>query len=170
MSGLPYVVSSWSRMSMIDILLLQPIRVGTLETLNWSAMLVSSMRKHVCRMFSYNWCSFWRRFNRLSVVVIIEGVANCVYTATGPGFPGIAKAVGSRRAYTIGDRTIPVYPCTALWGHTSCLSAVTICFLSARIFEKSGRGGSKGGFLRNSAASSWVMRESIFSDSDIENF
>ena len=117
-------------------------------------MFVSSMRKHARLMFSYDWCSFWRRLNRLSAVLIAAGVANCVYTATGPGFPGIAKAVGSSRAYTIGERTIPVHPCTVLWGHTSCLSAVTMCFRKARMFAKPGRGDSEGGFLRNSAASS----------------
>ena len=57
----------------------------------------------------------------------------------------------------------------ALLGHMSCLRAFTICFLSAQTFEKSGLGEREGGFLRNSAALSKVMRLSIFVDVDVDN-
>ena len=96
-------------------------------------------------------------------------MANCVYTATRPGFPGAAKGVGSRSAYTIGERTMPDHPCTALWGHTSCFSAFTMCFLNAQSFEKSGHGEIERGFLRNSAPSSKVMRLYIFLDLEVDN-
>ncbi len=92
-----------------------------------------------------------------------------MYTATGPGFPGIAKGVGSSSAYTIGDKTMPDHPWIWLCGHTSCLRAFTICFLSAQSFEKYGRGEREGGFFRNPAASSRVMRLSIFLDLYLDN-
>ena len=154
---------------MIDMLAFHPMRDGMLKTLNWSAKFALSMRKNASRMLSYDWCSFWRHKNRLSACLIIVGMANCVYTSTGPGFPGTAKGVGSRSAYTIGEKTMPDHLCTWLWGHTSCLRAFTICFLSARSFEKSGHGEREGRFLRNSAASLKVMRLSIFLDLDVDN-
>ena len=64
---------------------------------------------------------------------------------------------------------MPEHPWIALWGHISCLRAFTICFLSARSFKKSGHGEREGGFLRNSAASSKVMRLSIFLDLGVDN-
>ncbi len=77
--------------------------------------------------------------------------------AVPPGDAGITNAFGLSRMKRAGSMTRPVHPCTMLCGHSSCLSALIICFRSARTFAKSGRGETEGGGFRNSAASSMVV-------------
>ncbi len=73
-------------------------------------------------------------------------------------------AVGSSNAYITRSITSPAHPWMVLWGQTSSLRAVTICLCSARILAKSRRGTNEGGFFKNTAASSYVMRWSILKD------
>jgi hypothetical protein len=77
--------------------------------------------------------------------------------AVAPGDTGSTNAFGSSRIYRAGSMTRPVHPCARLCGQSSCLSALMICFLSARTFAKSGHGETDGGFFRNSTASSMVI-------------
>jgi hypothetical protein len=77
--------------------------------------------------------------------------------AVAPGDAGSTNAFGSSRIYRAGSMTRPVHPCARLCGHSSCLSALMICFRSARTFAKSGHGETEGEVFRNSAASLMVI-------------
>ncbi len=48
--GLLYNVSSWVKMSWIDIDVFHPVKFGWLETLNWLGTVLSSMWKHALLM------------------------------------------------------------------------------------------------------------------------
>jgi hypothetical protein len=119
------------------------------------------MWKHARWMFLYKLHSFSTLVKMASAISIIDWVVNSVYTATGPGSVGSWKEFGLRRAYTIGAKIRPDHPWMTLCGRVSCLNAHTICFRSALIFTKSGRGDNVGGFLRNPGTSSKVMVWSI---------
>ena len=65
-------------MFMIDMLAFYPVRVGMLETLNWSNTSSSNMRKHARWMFLYKFHSFCALVKMASAIFIIDAVANCV--------------------------------------------------------------------------------------------
>ncbi len=146
---------------MIDMLAFHPVRVGMLETLNWSETSSSNMQKHARWMFLYEFHLFCALVKMALAIFIINGVTNCVYTTTAPGLVGSWNGFGSRSVNTIGAKIMPDHPWMTLCGHVSCFNAGTICFRGALIFTKSGRGDNVGGFLRNPATSSKVMVWSI---------
>ena len=73
---------------MIDMLAFYPVRVGTLETLNWSETSSSNMWKHARWMFLDEFHLFCSLMKMVLAIFIINWVANCVYTTTGPGLVG----------------------------------------------------------------------------------
>jgi hypothetical protein len=119
------------------------------------------MQKHACWMFLNEFHSFCALVKMVLTIFIINTVANCMYIATAPGLVRSWNGFGLRSAYTIGAKIRPDHPWMMLCGHVSCFNARTICFCSALIFTKSGRGDNVGGFLRNPATSSKVMVWSI---------
>ena len=69
--------------------------------------------------------------------------------------------VDSSKSYITGSMTRPTHPWMRLWGHTSGVRPVMKCLRRVQSFAKSGWGANEGGFLRNPAASSYVMRWSM---------
>ncbi len=85
---------------MIDMLAFHPVRVGTLETLNWLETSSSNTWKHAHWMFLYEFHLFCALVKMVLAIFIIDWVTNCVYTATAPGSVGSWNGFGSRSAYT----------------------------------------------------------------------
>jgi hypothetical protein len=75
-SGLLYVPSSWSSIALIDMLVFHLVRVGTFDTLNWLATFSSSMQKHACWMFTYDFHLFCACANMELAILIWAGIAN----------------------------------------------------------------------------------------------
>ncbi len=123
---------------MIDMLLFYPVRVGTLETLNWLETSSSNMQKHARWMFLYKFHSFYCLVKMALAIFIIDWVGNCVYTATGPGSVGSWNGFGLRCVYTIGAKISPDHPWMTLCGHMRSFIARTICFCSALILRSLG--------------------------------
>ncbi len=92
-SGFPYIPLSWPSIFCMVMLAYQPIRVGTLETLNWSETFSSSMQKHALIMFLYEPYSICAHTNIALAVLICAGNAYCAYTATAPRLAGCNKWV-----------------------------------------------------------------------------
>jgi hypothetical protein len=146
---------------MIDMLVFHPMRVGILETLNWSDTSSSNMRKHACWMFLNEFHLFCTLVKMAIGHLYHQCGRKLVYTTTAPGLVGSWRGFGSRSAYTIGAKIRPDHPWMTLCGNVSCFNARTICFHSALILLKSGRGHNLGGILRNPTTSSKVIVWSI---------